>query len=381
MKRCTILAVLLGFFAVALPIARPARGEQPKEQQAGEAAVLAQMQKERIETLEKLVGMVMKKYQIGLAQFSDVAKVQEELIEAKLESTTAPDERIALLTEQMKAAQEVFDIVEKQYKVGFRVSDVDLHQTKAHLQTIEIKLFKEKKNADSAKLEQLQKERIDVYDILVVKMMNMYMKGAGPYHDYAPFALAQEEIIGAILDGTEKSAERIALLEKQLKLAQECYDYVDKARTSGFGVTDIDFHQAKAQRLAIEIKLLEEKNSGDPAKLEQLRKERSEDLEKLVKLLIKQYETAPAGAKYAQAPYRTIRELAAAKLAVANTPAERIAALEEQLKTSQDLQDYTKKQVEVGFQRGEDALLPAKALCLTIKIMLAKERMKAKPAG
>ena len=108
------------------------------------------MQKERIDAFEKLVKILAEQYKLGIVPFADFSKAQEDLVEAKLEATDKPAERIALLGEQLKIAQDVLDFVEKSYKVGFKVTEVDYLRAKAHCLGIEIKLAKERGKAKPA---------------------------------------------------------------------------------------------------------------------------------------------------------------------------------------------------------------------------------------
>jgi outer membrane protein TolC len=75
---------------------------------------------------------------------TEVSKAQEKLFKAKLEATDKPNERIALLEEQLKIAKNVLDFTEKSYKAGFQITEVEFLRAKAHYLTIEIKLLKER---------------------------------------------------------------------------------------------------------------------------------------------------------------------------------------------------------------------------------------------
>ena len=146
MKRFTICAVLLGFVVVSLLIARPALTDQQSEKKTTEPTKLEKLQKERIEALVKLVRLLEEQsLPGGLKTFSDFSKAQDELIQCKLEATNKPDERIALIEEQLKIAQGVFKAVENAVKIGFgHFTESDYQQAKVHCLTIEIKLVKER---------------------------------------------------------------------------------------------------------------------------------------------------------------------------------------------------------------------------------------------
>jgi hypothetical protein len=164
MKRCTIFVILIGFCLIFFLIARPETsgqqgvpkppepalpGVMPKERQGekkpAEPATLEEMQKDRIDALEKLVGSLNAQYKVGTVTFDDFSKAEDDLIEAKLDATSQPDERIALLEKQLKLNQDLFDFVEKCYKAGFGKNPVtDYLRCKAHLLNIKIKLAREK---------------------------------------------------------------------------------------------------------------------------------------------------------------------------------------------------------------------------------------------
>jgi hypothetical protein len=143
MKRFTICVVLFGFIVVSLLITRPALTDQQSEKKTVEPTKMEQLQKERIDALEKIAAIV--KGQLGyIATVVDFSKAQEEVIKAKLDATDKPSERIALLEEQLKFAQDAFKYVDGQYKTGFaHVTEADSLHAKAHCLTIEIKLLKE----------------------------------------------------------------------------------------------------------------------------------------------------------------------------------------------------------------------------------------------
>jgi hypothetical protein len=149
MKRFTLVVVLLGFFSVFSLITRPGLTGQQSEKKTDEATKLEQLQKERIDTLEELVKILMGQYQIGTIDFSTFSMAQEDLLVAKLETTEKPSERIALLEQQLKDAQVFFDFMERRYKAGV-TPKVDYHRAKVLCLTIEIKLVKERDKAKAS---------------------------------------------------------------------------------------------------------------------------------------------------------------------------------------------------------------------------------------
>jgi outer membrane protein TolC len=150
MKWLTFIAILVGFFAVSLLITRPALTDQQNEKKAVEPAKLEQLQKERIDALEMLVKILTEQYKVGTVSFTELSQAHEDLIEAKLDATDKPNERFALLEQQLMVAQEVFEFIERSVKVDFKITEADYQRAKAHRLAIEIKLTKERDKANPA---------------------------------------------------------------------------------------------------------------------------------------------------------------------------------------------------------------------------------------
>jgi hypothetical protein len=154
MKRNLAVAAAVGLFLAALLLARSGWSEPQGEKKAEAKAKLDQLRKERIETLEKVVEHAKIQYELGAGANRDLATfnaAQEELVEAKLDATDKPEERITLLKEQLKIAQEVSDYNIKSHDAGFRISDLEVGQAKAHALKIEIQLAKEELKLEDSK--------------------------------------------------------------------------------------------------------------------------------------------------------------------------------------------------------------------------------------
>jgi hypothetical protein len=143
MKRFAILVAMIGVL-MTCSIARQGLTDQQSEKKAVEPTSLEQLQKERIDTLMKLVEIAESEYKNGITVFFPFAKAQVDLVEAQLDTTTQAEERIALLERQLKIAQDVFDWVDTQVKIGFaHFGESNRLEAKAHLLTIKIKLARE----------------------------------------------------------------------------------------------------------------------------------------------------------------------------------------------------------------------------------------------
>ena len=118
-----------------------------------------------------------------------------------------------------------------------------------------------------ANLEQLQQEQFKAFEIVVEKSTLQYMRGAGSYIDLSTLLMAHKEFISAILESTYKPEEQIALLKKQLKVAQDILDFVKKSREAGLKTSEIEDYEANAHYLSIKIKLFKLAKTGHPAEL------------------------------------------------------------------------------------------------------------------
>jgi outer membrane protein TolC len=149
MKHFSIFLVLLCVVALTLSIVRLGMTDQATEKKETDSAKLEELYKARIDSLEKLVDILKLHYEAGAATIEEYFQVQEELIEAKLEATDKTAERIALLEEQLKAAQMFFKAVDGRFRAGTVTARDELH-AKAHCLKTEIQLYKERAKAKNA---------------------------------------------------------------------------------------------------------------------------------------------------------------------------------------------------------------------------------------
>jgi outer membrane protein TolC len=119
----------------------------------------------------------------------------------------------------------------------------------------------EKKNSEPAKLEELYKVRIDTLENLVKITKVQYEVGTASFEE---FSQAQEDLIKAKLEATDKIAERIALLEEQLATSQKVLEFVEKRVKMG-GCTERESLRAKANCLTVEIHLYKERAKAKDA--------------------------------------------------------------------------------------------------------------------
>jgi hypothetical protein len=113
------------------------------------------------------------------------------------------------------------------------------------------------KDDEAAQIMALQKERIAALKELVEVCVAQYKMGTLAFDSVAA---AQDELLCAQLDSTDKPEERVAILEKQLKLTKGVLDFIDVRLKAAFKVTTVDLLRAKSHYLEVQIKLLQERS-------------------------------------------------------------------------------------------------------------------------
>jgi outer membrane protein TolC len=140
MRQWTVLAVITGVLILSsITLAAEQKGKAPDDLKAQIKA----LQKERIETLARLVEVCSAQYRVGANTFLSVLGAQDELVSAQLDATDKPEERVALLTNQVKIATDVLEVVQSHEKTA-RATQADVCRAQSHLLDIKIKLLRER---------------------------------------------------------------------------------------------------------------------------------------------------------------------------------------------------------------------------------------------
>ncbi len=132
MMRRTVAAVIIGLIAV-----HDSAAEQD------EAAQVKALQKERVDTLSKLVELCHADYGLGMIRCEDVINAETELVDAQMEATENPGERIARLTEGVKRETELLKIIQSRREAE-RVSLANVYRAKSLLLNTKIRLLRER---------------------------------------------------------------------------------------------------------------------------------------------------------------------------------------------------------------------------------------------
>jgi outer membrane protein TolC len=115
---------------------------------------------------------------------------------------------------------------------------------------------------DAAELKKLQQERLTTLTQLVKTLEMRYEAGAV---DFVKLADARTELFNAQLELADTLSARIALIETQVKTAEEVLKFTESCFEQGFRVNQIDVYRAKLAYLDIKIKLLLERAKSKAA--------------------------------------------------------------------------------------------------------------------
>ena len=136
-------AVLASALAVSALSGSPLLAGQPKEPVKDDVATLKELQKERIDTLDRLVKFLSAQYKAGTVGVPELLTAESELVDAKLDFSDKPEERIALLEAQVETAKKTFELVKQRWKTGL-CTESDVERAKAHSLDVQIKLARER---------------------------------------------------------------------------------------------------------------------------------------------------------------------------------------------------------------------------------------------
>ena len=76
------------------------------------AVQIRALQNERVDTLTKLVAYCRAEFMAGMPRSEAVIAAETDLVNAQMDATTKPEERIAMLTERVKSQTEFLKVVE-----------------------------------------------------------------------------------------------------------------------------------------------------------------------------------------------------------------------------------------------------------------------------
>jgi hypothetical protein len=142
MRRCLLATIFVGLLAFSAALALVAAAPQQERPTADNFNQITALQKERVETLQRLLPLCTASYDAGRLGFESLAAAHDELLKAQLELADKPDQRVALLKAQVQVSQDILKIAEMRVKGGV-ASQADALQAKAHYLAIKIHLLRE----------------------------------------------------------------------------------------------------------------------------------------------------------------------------------------------------------------------------------------------
>jgi hypothetical protein len=151
MKRLVIATIFIALCALALPGVRHAPGQQHDQTATGYAAKLKALQKERIDILSRNVKILEVQYKVGAVDFKQFAAAEMELLDAQLDCSETPTERIAYLEKGNELAKAAVEFTEGRFKNGYNQTELDVNRSKAVYLDLQIKLLKERQKLASGK--------------------------------------------------------------------------------------------------------------------------------------------------------------------------------------------------------------------------------------
>jgi len=302
------------------------------------AAHIKAAQEERIKLLDGLVKIVKSQYdKATITDYADVYAADRERCNAKLDVTDDPEKRIALLIKLLEAADDWVKVEQKNERAGTNTS-AEIFTTKAEYLRVKIQLLQErakiknhapqsggkKGNDYAAQIKAAEEERIFSLSVVEAVHVSRYAVHVG---EFFPVLAADKDLCKAQLDLYDEPAARVALLEKDLNTA----DYL--------------------------VRITDAKVKADIAEEKDLRKAQLEVL---------RIEVAKVKA-----------DIAAEKDLCKAQPSKRLALLEKDLKTADDLVRIADAKVKAEVVPETDNR-SAKANYLDVKIQLLRERAKSK---
>ena len=156
MKRLTICAMFAGLCAVAVFFGDRHAPAQQRQDQAvrDDAAQLQALQKERIKMLSATAKRVETQFKLGAADYQQFVAAETELVNAEVEYSESPEERVGYLEKGSQLAKAIADIAEKRFKSGYIQTEVPVFRLKAVYLDLQIRLLKERQKLAAAKARQ-----------------------------------------------------------------------------------------------------------------------------------------------------------------------------------------------------------------------------------
>lgn len=361
MKR-SIMATFL-FTAIA---AHVAAGEEDL------ATQIRALQKERVETLTRLVNVYTLQHKAGAISADVLAGAETALVDAQLEAADKPGAATAILTEALKREHNAFEVATRQAPDSrpldvYDNTDQELLLSVISQMTIR---FGQAENARLARADKgetvsttwKQEAPLENLTRLVEKYRERYKTGTVPLE---ALAKAEVALLDARMVAAGKHEERVALLEEGAKREAELLKVAEsKCKASACS--------ARSLFLGTKIRILRERSAKDhAAQIKAAQKERVQALTELVKIDTELWKTDWTGlATLTQAR----ADLANAQVDAADTSEAKVLVLTQAAKEQAEVVRFLEVRVRVGYKTTHADVYRERLHLLNYKIRLLRER-------
>jgi hypothetical protein len=227
------------------------------------------LRQERIKTLQQHLQVLASVHREGRVDLDRLLTAQAALLDAKLDASEAPAERVKDLDAHCAVLKGALDIAESRFEAGV-IQEAEVVQARAAYVRSQIRLLREQtpptgqpnapgKEEHAARVQQLQQELIKILQRAVEILSRQTEQGVC---DTGRVTDAQAALTAAQLDAPHSKAERIALLTKQ-RADAEAFHALVQARFEVGAVHGIDVIQSRAASLEAQLRLIQEQAASE----------------------------------------------------------------------------------------------------------------------
>lgn len=237
------------------------------------SAEIKKEQKKRIAKLTELVKRYRQRFIEGLASLDAIVRAQAALLDARIDATEKPEERVALLEEEVKSEAELFKFAEAKWKAS-------VDSARSLLLDARVRLLRGcgPKDHVAAQVHAAQKERVEALTDLVKADTDLYQTGLAWSMTRIPVgpdlvnlvnaadtskAKVQADLVNAQVTAADTSEAKVLMLTKAAK-AQTEYLKVVEARYRAGTVCEADVDRERLRLLDFKIRLLRERGLQKP---------------------------------------------------------------------------------------------------------------------
>ena len=338
---------------------------------AGEEDVATQikaLQKERVDTLTRLVKIYTQQYKEGAVSGDVIAGAETALVNAQLEAADKSDAAAAILMAALDRETDAHSVAVDRAVAAHRDHETDVLLWSSVFSQTSIRASRLMK--DEAKIKREREKRIEELTGLVENYRERYKAGTAPLE---ALVRAQVALLDARTDAAEKHKERVALLEEGVKSDAELL----KAAESKWKASVCS---ARSLFLDTKVRILRERGPKDDvaAQIKAAQKERVEALTELVKIDTELSETDWATlVTLIQAK----ADLANAQVDAADTSEAKVLVLTNAVKAQTEFVRITEARARAGYKDTNADVERERSRLLDFKIRLLRERGLQKRTG